>query len=288
MLTRTLDGGLDLSQRLPKEGHVAHPACPGPPEPVAGDGLRIVLRELASAGPAAAACDHCATLHAAGDMDMPDSTWTLLAAATDPARGTLENLPSTLESGAQAVAAIPKDIGELPLFAHLAQVIPAADLVYGGGMLVFIILVHAAGVRSVTGHVASRMPIILERPTAWRSDLLMASVVFALLALHLLEIFLWASALVYSHLVPDWRTAGFFAGNTYTTVGYGNFVLPAGWRMLAPIIAMSGLFTFGWSGSVLVDVVRRCNDIREAAVAAKTAHRAGTATPAKTGRNTGR
>ncbi|HEY5308469.1 MAG TPA: potassium channel family protein [Casimicrobiaceae bacterium] len=206
---------------------------------------------------------------------MSDSHWTLLAQATDASRSALENLPSTIERGAQAVANVPMDIGELPLFAHMAAVIPAADLVFGGGMLVFIILVHAAGVRSVTGRVTRRTPLIMARPTVWRSDMMMAGVVFALLALHLLEIFLWASALVYSNLVPDWRTAGFFAGNTYTTVGYGNFVLPLGWRMLAPIIAMSGLFTFGWSGSVLVDIVRRCNAIRDAAVAAKAARASG-------------
>jgi hypothetical protein len=35
--------------------------------------------------------------------------------------------------------------------------------------------------------------------------------------------------------------------------------------MLAPIIAMSGLFTFGWSGSVLVDFVQRINRIKDAA-----------------------
>jgi hypothetical protein len=45
--------------------------------------------------------------------------------------------------------------------------------------------------------------------------------------------------------------------------------LPDGWRMLAPIIAISGLFTFGWSGSVLVDFVRRINTIRDAAGVAK-------------------
>jgi hypothetical protein len=39
--------------------------------------------------------------------------------------------------------------------------------------------------------------------------------------------------------------------------------------MLAPIIAMSGLFTFGWSGSVLVDFVRRLNAIRDAVGASK-------------------
>ena len=70
---------------------------------------------------------------------------------------------------------------------------------------------------------------------------------------------------MYSGLLSDWRTAGFFAGNTYTTVGYGNFLLPLGWKMLAPIIAISGLFTFGWSGSVLVDLVARCRKIKDAA-----------------------
>ena len=97
----------------------------------------------------------------------------------------------------------------------------------------------------------------------------MGSIVFMLIALHVVEMVIWAAALVYSNLIPDWRSAGFFAGNTYTTVGYGNFILPNGWRMLAPIIAMSGLFTFGWSGSVLVDFVRRINALRDAATAAK-------------------
>ena len=42
--------------------------------------------------------------------------------------------------------------------------------------------------------------------------------------------------------------------------------------MLAPIIAISGLFTFGWSGSVLVDLVGRCQKIKDAAaVRGKTA-----------------
>src|SRR5207342_1550874 len=94
--------------------------------------------------------------------------------------------------------------------------------------------IHATGVRAVTNYVAHRTHDILARPRIWRADVLMASSVFMLLALHLLE-----------------------------TVGYGNFVLPAGWEMLAPIIAMSGLFAFGWSGSVLVDIVARCQRIKD-------------------------
>jgi hypothetical protein len=189
---------------------------------------------------------------------------TLLAAATtDPSSDALQQIPGTLERGAV-------DIAQLPLFEHLSAVMPAADMFFGGAMLVFIVLVHAAGVRAVTTHVMRRSEVILLRPALWRADLLMGSIVFMLLALHVAEMIVWAAALVYSNLVPDWRSAGFFAGNTYTTVGYGTFILPDGWRMLAPIIAMSGLFTFGWSGSVLVDFVRRINALRDAAGAPKT------------------
>jgi hypothetical protein len=193
---------------------------------------------------------------------MPDSHSTLLAAAAGTSPDVLQQIPGTLERGAA-------DIENLPLFEHLSAVMPAADLLFGGAVMIGIVLVHAAGVRAVTTHVLRRTQAIMRHPSRWQADLLMSSIVFMLLSLHVTEMILWAAALVYSGLVPDWRSAGFFAGNTYTTVGYGSFILPNGWRMLAPIIAMSGLFTFGWSGSVLVDFVRRLNTIRDAAVNAK-------------------
>ena len=176
----------------------------------------------------------------------------------------LQQVPGAIEAGVAQIEAVPSDVANIPLVQHLTAVMPAADLVFGGAMLVVIVLMHATGVRFITNQVVARWQTIMQRPTAWRADLLMGSSVFVLLALHLAEMLAWAAALVYSGLVPDWRTAGFFAGNTYTTVGYGAFVLPNGWRMLAPIIAISGLFTFGWSGSVLVDLVGRCQKIKDA------------------------
>jgi hypothetical protein len=155
----------------------------------------------------------------------------------------------------------------MPLLQHLAEVMPAADVLVGSAMLILIMLVHAAGVRATSTHVLRRSGVLMARPSSWRADLLMSGTVFALLGLHLLEMIAWAVALVCSGLVPDWRAAGFFAGNTYTTIGYGNFILPDGWKMLAPIIAISGLFTFGWSGSVLVDLIGRCQKIKDAAAA---------------------
>lgn len=193
---------------------------------------------------------------------MLDSFVVAQAAAKDPTAPS--SLTNTLTRDAAGIASVPGDIVQLPFLQHLAEVMPAADVAFGGGLLMLIILIHATGVRAVTGHVAGRSRTIMLRPRVWRADVLMLTSILALLALHLTETVIWASALVYGGLIPSWRAAGFFAGNTYTTVGYGSVLLPSGWEMLAPIIAISGLFTFGWSGSVLVDIVARCQRIKDA------------------------
>jgi hypothetical protein len=90
--------------------------------------------------------------------------------------------------------------------------------------------------------------------------------VAALLAVHLTEIFLWTIALVFGGIVTDWAQSGYFAANCYVALGE-PFSLPHAWRMLPPIIAISGIFTFAWTGSVLVNFVSRFNDLRAAVLA---------------------
>ena len=174
--------------------------------------------------------------------------------------------PADARTGLARVESLGSDV---PLIQHMTDVMPVPDFVFGGGMLLLIVLIHAAGMRMLTDRFEARMQSLGPQGSTWRPDLLMGVVVMLMLMLHLLEIWVWSAALVYSGLVVNWRAAGFFAANTYTTVGYGNFVLPDGWHMLAPIIAMSGLFTFGWTGSVLVEIVRRCQEAKAVAVRAR-------------------
>lgn len=143
----------------------------------------------------------------------------------------------------------------------MTQVMPVPDFFFGGGMLLLIVLIHATGMRMLTDRFEMHVQALGHQGSTWRPDLLLGGVVLLMLLMllpHLLETWVWSAAPVYSGLVDNWRAAGLFAANTHTTVGYGNFLLPDGWHMLAPIIAMSGLFAFGWTGSVLVEIVRRC------------------------------
>ena len=59
----------------------------------------------------------------------------------------------------------------------------------------------------------------------------------------------------------------------YTTLGEGNVTLPNEWHLAGPVIAISGLFTFGWTGSVLVYVMSQIGKLHSESSreAAKTA-----------------
>jgi hypothetical protein len=149
------------------------------------------------------------------------------------------------------------------------EIFPTNALILGGVVLIGVVLLHGVVMRWVQAHVAWRDPFIRRSPHAWRSDFVMASVILALLGAGLLEVTVWTAALKYSRLFPSWVGAAAYSASSYTTLGNATRNPPPGWNMLGPIIAISGLFTFGWSGSVLVDVVRRVGLAREAARAPK-------------------
>jgi hypothetical protein len=82
-------------------------------------------------------------------------------------------------------------------------------------------------------------------------------VVFGLLLLHLLQIFVWAAFYDLGGCFQDFSTSLYFSATSYSTVGYGDVVLPTAWRVLGPIEAVTGILMFGWSTGVLFAVVNR-------------------------------
>jgi hypothetical protein len=147
----------------------------------------------------------------------------------------------------------------------LEQIFPRGALLLGGLVLLGVVLVHGVLMRWAQAHVARHEPEIRRAPAEWKVDLVMVSVVLTLLGAALLEVLAWTAALKYAGLMPAWTAAAAFAASSYTTLGDAVHVPPPGWRMLGPIIAISGLFTFGWSGSVLVEVTRRLSVVRDLA-----------------------
>jgi YVTN family beta-propeller protein len=78
-----------------------------------------------------------------------------------------------------------------------------------------------------------------------------------LILIHLVEISVWGLFYFWQGCLPDAETALYFSGITYTTVGYGDLVLPKPWRMLAPLEALTGILMCGLSTGLFFAVVSR-------------------------------
>jgi hypothetical protein len=62
--------------------------------------------------------------------------------------------------------------------------------------------------------------------------------------------------------LKDFESALYFSIATYVTIGYGDVVLPVGWRLLGAIEGITGILTFGWSTGVIFAVASRLMVIR--------------------------
>ena len=80
--------------------------------------------------------------------------------------------------------------------------------------------------------------------------------IFCLFLTHIAEIILWGIALYALKLVPVLGQSILFSGSTYTAMGFMEDILPDGWKMLAVIIAFSGMFAFAWTASVMISMTK--------------------------------
>ncbi|MFZ0581026.1 MAG: potassium channel family protein [Candidatus Acidiferrales bacterium] len=81
----------------------------------------------------------------------------------------------------------------------------------------------------------------------------------AIVILHGLVILLWAS-FYRMHCFPSWELAFYFSASSYSTVGYGDLILPSNWRLLGPLEAITGVMMSGISVGVLFALITRLLD----------------------------
>ena len=132
---------------------------------------------------------------------------------------------------------------------------PLVELSFATLFLVGIIFFHGAAMRAITRRFSAAWVRVNALTPRWRVSALLSTVIAALTATHLIETFLWALPIAGLGIVASLRDSYFFVLESYTTLGGGNVTLPDQWRLVGPMIAMSGIFTFGWTGSVLVTIM---------------------------------
>lgn len=75
-----------------------------------------------------------------------------------------------------------------------------------------------------------------------------------LMIVQIMVIIFWGIALYGLSLIKDPLEAIMFAGSCYTTMGIVTEVMPTGWKFIAIIIALSGLFAIALATSTMINM----------------------------------
>jgi voltage-gated potassium channel len=98
-----------------------------------------------------------------------------------------------------------------------------------------------------------------HRLSLLHSTVLIVRVTTLMIGLHIAQILVWAAFYRWM-CFPGWGSAFYFSTASYSTVGYGDLVLPATWRSLGPVEAVTGVLMCGLSVSLLFAIVTRLVD----------------------------
>jgi len=144
---------------------------------------------------------------------------------------------------------------------------PVVEVVVGLVGLIATIFVHGASIRYITGYFSDRWVSVTALTPRWRVNLILAVTIAALSTTHFVETLIWAVPISGAGMIPAMRDSYYFVLESYTTLGAGDVALPDQWRLIGPIIAMSGLFTFSWTAGVLVSVMNEFGKLDRARAA---------------------
>ena len=130
------------------------------------------------------------------------------------------------------------------------------NLLTGTLMIIITVLVHTFGLIAVTRvmtHMTDRF-----RMHGHRSRVIaMISVVFGLFLVLTVEVWLWAACYWVLDALPDFEHALYFSTVTFSSLGYGDIVLPPDWRLFGAIEAANGLILCAWSTAFLISLMSR-------------------------------
>jgi hypothetical protein len=129
------------------------------------------------------------------------------------------------------------------------------QLTLATAMVTLIVLIHLTGLGLLMRLLRSHNRWM----AAWRAlpftMLLLATI--GIIGIHTIEIWLYAALYLELHAFRDFESALYFSTVTYSSIGYGDLLMPKQWRILGAIEGAAGIVMLGWSTAFIVTLLAR-------------------------------
>jgi voltage-gated potassium channel len=117
------------------------------------------------------------------------------------------------------------------------------------------LVIHVAGILLMGKWLLHRREDLERNPGNRRFALLIVTLFAGIIFLHLIQTSLWAVFYYTQNLFSDFETSLYFSMVSFTTIGYGDVLLPRRWRLLGVIEGFSGVLLCGLSTAFIFAVV---------------------------------
>lgn len=136
------------------------------------------------------------------------------------------------------------------------------ELIYALIVVLICIVVHTSAMVACGVWLVKRRELIATKYHMVNQVGVLLAVCIFIIFLHLVETSIWAFFFWTKDLFPNFETALYFSMGSYTTIGYGDVVLPKTWRLLGAIEGLSGVLLCGLSTAFIFTVVNALFQVR--------------------------
>ena len=136
----------------------------------------------------------------------------------------------------------------------------AVELILATVTVLAIMIVHLFGLAILTRILRSHSRAMSEVRLLPLTLLLVAGI--GIITIHTVEIWIYAGIYIALGAISHFEQALYFSTSTYSTIGYGDVVLPRGWRIFGAIEGPVGIMMLGWSTAYFVSLLTRLKLLR--------------------------
>ena len=139
------------------------------------------------------------------------------------------------------------------------------QLALGSLIMVVTILFTLASVWAMEAGLLRADPWLRQNPHRPKLTAMIAVAALWVMVQLTAGVWLWAGVFWALDLFDTLETAVYFALVSYTTLGFGDILLPQEWRLLAGLASANGLVSMGLLTAFLVELVRQVRQLQSAA-----------------------